>query len=90
MSIFPTMESRKIAVIGGGYAGIAAARKLEDAGQTVDLYEEGVLGGRVVGLRSPKTCLDLAIPILSMADLEWAKCLTQQDSADLFFPCVTA
>ncbi|MBS1196664.1 MAG: FAD-binding protein [Proteobacteria bacterium] len=45
------MEHRRIAIIGGGWAGIAAAVELTAAGQSVTLFEAGrQLGGRARGI----------------------------------------
>jgi len=47
------MRTRRVAVIGGGYAGMAAAVTLADAGQPVTVFEAGrVLGGRARRVRT--------------------------------------
>lgn len=51
----PRRRGRRVAVLGGGMAGLAAAHELAERGFTVDVYERKALGGKARSFGVPGT-----------------------------------
>ena len=55
----PDNQTKRVAILGGGYAGMAAAVELAAAGVAVTVFEAGrVLGGRARGVTLDGHALD--------------------------------
>jgi protoporphyrinogen/coproporphyrinogen III oxidase len=60
------MENERVAVIGGGPAGLSAARRLQEAGKRVTLYEaRGEVGGKLRSDVLDGAVVDVAVQLLS-------------------------
>ena len=65
----PRMPSPRVAVIGAGIAGLAAARTLKDNGFSVALFDRGRKpGGRTASVDISGASIDLGAPTLSLKD----------------------
>ncbi|MBT4602396.1 MAG: FAD-dependent oxidoreductase, partial [Bacteroidetes Order II. Incertae sedis bacterium] len=66
---FPRMQSPKVAIIGAGVAGLAAARTLQDNGCAVTVFDRGRKpGGRLASIELSGHHVDLGAPVLSFKD----------------------
>src|SRR5216117_1402841 len=50
-----SVRGKRVAVLGGGMAGLAAAHELRERGFVVDVYERKALGGKARSIPVPKT-----------------------------------
>ena len=71
MTIGPTSEA-PIMVVGAGLAGVACARTLREAGQSVVLLDRGRrIGGRMASRRLDDRAVDLGASYLTVSDPEF-------------------
>jgi uncharacterized protein with NAD-binding domain and iron-sulfur cluster len=59
----PSQRGRRVAVLGGGMAGLAAAHELRERGFVVDVYERRALGGKARSIRVPRSARDDRRPL---------------------------
>jgi hypothetical protein len=56
-------RGRRVAVLGGGMAGLAAAHELVERGFSVDVYERKALGGKARSIAVPKSARGARKPL---------------------------
>lgn len=77
-NVQPSTQPRRLAVVGGGMAGISCALALQHAGHDVVLFErEATLGGRMMTRASPFGNFDVGAQYLTAYDHRFSQLLQQ-------------
>ncbi len=68
---------QRVAIVGAGIAGATLARRLTDAGMSVEVFEKSRgTGGRLAAARLGEASLDLGAPIIEAHSVEFNEWLT--------------